>query len=117
MQDSRGKTLFFPLINYVTFRGDGSRESCMSLMSRAARLTDAPSALILEIGGSVKDKLIAHRQATRGCFKVEEAEIDAAAGNGYYVAIEPLPPGMHVLNFGGILPTMSQAVTYTLIVE
>jgi hypothetical protein len=27
------------------------------------------------------------------------------------------PPGRHEINFGGILPTLLQAVTYTLIVE
>jgi len=28
-----------------------------------------------------------------------------------------LPPGKHTINFGGILPSMLQAVAYTLIVE
>jgi hypothetical protein len=28
-----------------------------------------------------------------------------------------LPPGTHTLNFGGVLPSMIQAVTYTLVVE
>ncbi len=31
--------------------------------------------------------------------------------------LKPLPPGTHVLNFGGALPGMLQAVTYTLIVD
>jgi hypothetical protein len=31
--------------------------------------------------------------------------------------LPPLSPGKHVLNFGGALPNMSQAVTYTLIVK
>jgi hypothetical protein len=33
------------------------------------------------------------------------------------VMLPPLSPGKHVLNFGGGLPELSQAVTYTLIVE
>lgn len=40
-----------------------------------------------------------------------------SAANGYYVMVNPLPPGKHEINFGGILPDMAQAVTYTLIVE
>lgn len=35
----------------------------------------------------------------------------------YYVMLRPLSRGTHTLNFGGILPGMSQAVTYTLHVE
>ena len=31
--------------------------------------------------------------------------------------LRPLAPGRHTLNFGGVLPSMLQAVTYTLIVE
>ena len=40
-----------------------------------------------------------------------------SAANGYYVMLRPLSPGKHVLNFGGVLSEMSQAVTYTLTVE
>jgi hypothetical protein len=29
----------------------------------------------------------------------------------------PLSPGKHILNFGGALPGMSQAITHTLFVE
>ena len=37
-----------------------------------------------------------------------------AAGNGYYVALKPLPPGRHEIEFGGMLPDMMQAVSYTI---
>jgi hypothetical protein len=40
-----------------------------------------------------------------------------SAANGYYVMLAPLAPGKHVLNFGGALPSMGQAITYTLVVE
>ena len=39
------------------------------------------------------------------------------AADGYHVMLPPLPVGEHRLNFGGILPSMSQAVTYRLIVR
>jgi hypothetical protein len=31
--------------------------------------------------------------------------------------LEPLSPGTHDVSFGGVLPSMMQAVKYTLIVE
>jgi hypothetical protein len=40
-----------------------------------------------------------------------------SAANGYYVMLRPLSPGKHVINFGGVLPSLSQAVTYTVQVQ
>lgn len=111
-----GKVLFFPLINYVTFRGEGTKESCMSLAARAAALTNDPSALVLDIDGKRFNGLASHRLATP-CFGLIPGQPKDAVSNGYYVAIQPLPRGKHVLNFGGVLPGMIQAVTYTLTVE
>ena len=109
-----GKTLFFPLINFIAFPPDDEREACASLMLRAEDLTEDPTALVLEFNGRRFKGLAAHRQATRGCFLVSPEDDAPAAANGYYVAIGPLKPGRYTLNFGGILPTLSQAVTYTL---
>lgn len=109
-----GKTLFFPLVNIITFPPDEEREACASLMLRAESLTDAPAALVLEVNGRRYAGLEAHRQATRGCFLVAPDDDAPAAANGYYVAIGPLKRGRYTLNFGGILPSLSQAVTYTL---
>ena len=111
-----GKTIFFPLINYVTYRGEGSNESCMSLASRVAAVTNQPSALILEVDGRRFDGLEAHRLATP-CFSLVPGQPADAVANGYYVALRPLSRGRHVLNFGGAFPDMVQAVTYTLDVE
>ena len=109
-----GKTLFFPLINFIAFPPEDEREACASLMLRAEALTDAPAALVLELNGKRFDSLAAHRQATKGCFLVSPDDDAPAAGNGYYVALGPLKRGRYTLNFGAILPSMSQAVTYTL---
>ncbi|MFZ2991106.1 hypothetical protein [Ideonella sp.] len=111
-----GKTLFFPLINYVAFRGDGSQENCMSLASRAAALTNDLSALVLEIDGTRYDNLKVHRQAS-ACFSVVPGQKPDSVSNGYYIAIRPLSRGRHTLNFGGVLPNLAQAVTYTIVVE
>ncbi|RZJ10076.1 MAG: hypothetical protein EOP39_09680 [Rubrivivax sp.] len=112
-----GKTLFFPLVNNVAYEPDDADESCASLKQRAARLTPAPDALLLEVNGKRFKGLAAHRQVTRRCFKIVEDDETLAAGNGFYVAMGPLKKGHYTLNFGGILPSLSQAVTYTLDVE
>jgi hypothetical protein len=117
-----GKVIFFPLINYVVHPARGARENCMALMSRAAAMTETPSALVLELDGKQFEALASHRQVSKGCFNLNEAAASPsppllAAANGYYVALRPLAAGTHTLNFGGILPTMSQAVTYTLVAE
>jgi hypothetical protein len=112
-----GKTLFFPLINFIAFPPDDEREACASLMLRAEALTEAPAALVLELNGRRFPGLAAHRQATRGCFLVAPDDDAPAAGNGYYVALGPLKRGRYTLNFGAILPSLSQAVTYTLVVH
>jgi hypothetical protein len=104
-------------MNYVSFRAEGRNENCASLIKRAAELTDSPSALILEIDGKRIERLEAHRLASAKCFSLVPGQPADAAGDGYYVALEPLSPGVHVINFGGILPDMAQAVTYRLIIE
>ena len=109
-----GRTLFFPLVNIIAFPPDDEREACASLMLRAETLTEAPAALVLEFNGKRFSGLEAHRQATRGCFLVAADDDAPAAANGYYVALGPLKRGRYTLNFGGILPSLSQAVTYTL---
>jgi len=112
-----GKTLFFPLINYITLEPEDEDESCTSLKRRAAELTPGNAGLVLEVNGKRFSGLAAHRQATRRCFHALEDDETLAAANGFYVAIGPLKPGRYTLNFGGILPELSQAVTYTLDVE
>ncbi len=113
----QGKILFFPLINYLLQPPEGQRIPCQALMDTVARVTQSPSALVLELDGVRGKNLRSHRQATKGCFALDVGEPPVAAANGYYIALRPLPVGVHVLNFGGILPSFSQAVTYTLVVE
>ena len=118
----RGKHLFFPLINYIVMpRHEGSL-TCAAARTTAAGITDDVSNLVLDIDGERHAGLERHRQPTYSCFNLAEKaqpryEIFPSAANGYYVMLRPLPPGTHTLNFGGMLPGMSQAVTYTLIVE
>ena len=117
-----GKYLFFPLINYVVMPPVGRPISCMAVMSEAARMTDDVTSLVLEVDGQRVADLSAHRLATKACFDMgaqtmKKFRVFPSAANGYYVMLRPLSRGVHTLNFGGALPSMLQAVTYTLVVE
>lgn len=117
-----GKYLFFPLINYVFMPGEPGSTNCASVTRNAAQMTEPVGALVLEVDGVRHEGLEKHRLATRGCFDLgartpEKFRIFPAAANGYYVMLKPLPLGTHTLNFGGALPSMLQAVTYTLVVD
>ncbi len=118
----KDKYLFFPLINYVVMPPLNGSTTCSSVTKNAALMTDNPAALILEIDGKRIGGLSAHRLATTQCFDMgvrarEKVRVFPSAANGYYVMLRPLSPGKHELNFGGALPDMLQAVTYTLQVE
>ena len=117
-----GKYLFFPLINYVDMAREGAVPSCPEVIDEARRLTDGATNLVLRIDGKLQVGLEAHRVDSQGCFdlgtRIEPAvAIFPSAANGYYVMLKPLSPGTHQLEFGGWLPDMAQAVTYTLVVR
>ncbi|MGE0387696.1 MAG: hypothetical protein AB7Q97_23470 [Gammaproteobacteria bacterium] len=117
-----GKYLFFPLVNYVVMPPLEAEMTCEYARSTASRITDVPMALILEVDGKRVENLGGYRQATLECFDmgalaVPKAVVFPSAANGYYVMLKPLPPGKHEINFGGMLPGIQQAVTYTLQVE
>jgi len=120
----KDKYLFFPLINYVVMpeSGEACATCCANYTNEARNITDAPSDLILEVDGTRVERLQTYRQVSPACFDMgarsnPPQRIFPSAANGYYVMLKPLAPGKHVLNFGGRLPGMSQAVTYTLEVE
>jgi hypothetical protein len=77
---------------------------------------------LLHCGGARFGGLERQHQATTKCFDMAakaniSAKVYPSAANGYYVMLAPLKPGTHVINFGGVLPSMAQAVTYTLMVQ
>jgi len=115
-----GKYLFFPLVNYVVYPQYVGSLTCEQATAKARTMTDGASSLLLELDGKLITNLEAHRQATVACFDLGELAgggVAPSAANGYYIMLRPLSPGTHTLNFGGILPNMSQAVTYTLHVQ
>ena len=118
----RGKYLFFPLINYAVMPPVDRRVDCTAVKASAAEMTDHASKLIVDVDGVRIKNLATYRQATGKCFDMgvlaePKTRVYPSAANGYYVMLKPLSPGKHVLNFGGALPSMLQAVTYTLEIE
>lgn len=119
----RGKYIFFPLINYVVMpQREACPSCCGSYAETAKAITDHPSYLVLEVDGHRVEHLASYRQATAQCFDMGSLasppyRVFPSAANGYYVMLRPLARGKHVLNFGGVLPDISQAVTYTLLVK
>ena len=117
-----GKHLFFPLINYIVMPRPGVPISCLGVTSSASTMTNDVFALVLDIDGVRVPDLVSYRQATTQCFDMGartegRIKVFPSAANGYYVMLKPLSPGKHEINFGGALPSMLQAVTYTLEVE
>ena len=118
----RGKHLFFPLTNYVVMPRPGVPIDCLRVSSDAAAMTNDVSALVLDVDGVRVPDLVSYRQVTTQCFDMGartegKIRVFPSAANGYYVMLRPLRPGKHEINFGGALPRMLQAVTYTLDVE
>lgn len=116
------KYLFFPLINYVFTPTRTGMPTCAQVTRDAERITDGAELLVLEVDGVRYGDLQRHRQVSPECFNgwarhPSGARLFPSASNGYYVMLKPLSRGLHTLNFGGALPRMSQAVSYTLIVE
>ena len=112
-----GKYLFFPIVNYISSRPEGNATSCAALMKRAASLTDAPSALALEVDGQRFDASRIPRLAGQSCFSLVPGTPADAASNGYFVMLPPLSKGRHLIEFVGMLPSLAQAVSYTLDVD
>jgi hypothetical protein len=116
-----GKYLFFPLINYVVMPRQGYSSDCVSFIAEAARVTSGAEYLVMDLDGQRLGKPEAHRQASpcfdMGALASPKENVYPSAANGYYVMLKPLSVGTHELNFGGVLPQMHQAITYTLIVE
>jgi len=118
-----GKYLFFPIINYVVMPCSGCGGlTCPEAEATAREMTDGPTALFFELDGRSFADLNGHRVASAQCFNVAARapggrNLSPSASDGYWLALPPLPKGEHRLHFGGSLPSLSQELYYTLIVE
>ena len=129
-----GSSVVFPLINMVYWpSADGvDRFTCAQARDAAKLNNDTAIDLFAELDGRPLPRTSRQRVATVDCFDVFERMPAArkpykawpAATDGYWVWLDPLPPGRHVLTFGGRYNRSSgqegrmvQDIAYELIVE
>ena len=115
----RGKYLFFPLLTYIVLPDGGSRD-CDQLKSEARSMVRNPTLLFAQVDGRAIPALESRRAAPAKCFNVNARTHGpnvSSASDGYWLMLRPLPPGRHTLHFGGQVTSLSQDITYSLIVE
>jgi hypothetical protein len=118
-----GKTLFFPLINYVVMpQNCKGCLTCDAARDWARQMVDEPMGLFAELDDKPISQLNEHRVASAACFDLAERaksgpKIQPSASDGFWLALRPLPKGRHTLRFGGSLPSLRQELVYTLVVE
>jgi hypothetical protein len=114
----RGKNVFFPLVTYIVM-SEGGRD-CDPLKWEARAMTDKPVSLFAELDGMPIEGVESRRASSGKCFNVNARSHGPnvpAAADGYWLMLRPLAPGRHTLHFGGELASLSQDITYTLLVQ
>lgn len=132
-----GKAVFLPLITTM-FQGDGD---CRKAVANAAATSDHLAYASFELDGVASNNLTRYRQASKGCFALHP-DIDTspnatdngngngggsdsikAATDGYWILLQPLSPGEHLLKFTAAYDKpdenygqMKQDITYRLTV-
>ena len=113
-----GKSLFFPVINMAYWQPkNGKTYSCKDTKAAAALNNEAQVDLFAEINGVPIPDIKHYRITTRDCFDIFGKPEDRhntytgypAASDGYWILLDPLPPGRHVLKFGGRYNNLSSA--------
>lgn len=105
-----GRKLFFPLVNMVYYapaRGRGL--NCDQARRAAAVNNDMAIELFAELDGAPFDSSAFHRLRSRSCFDVFARvppqlgfyNAYPSASDGFWIMLQPLAPGEHVLKFGG----------------
>lgn len=128
-----GRSLFFPLVNMVYWSPrDATKFTCDRAKQLAALNNDTALDLFAEIDGEQIPNLKKYRVATQDCFNVfaripptqHSYNAYPSATDGYWLLLEPLPVGRHVLKFGGKYNRQSEAygrmvqdIEYELIVK
>jgi hypothetical protein len=129
----KGKLLFFPLVNMVYWQSRRATTfTCERAKVLAALNNETALDLFAEIDGTALDNLSRYRVTSKACFDVfarassSQGAYNAypSATDGYWLLMEPLSPGRHVLKFGGRYNRnsvdygrMVQDIEYILLVE
>ena len=113
-----GKTLFVPIAS--TMERSSSREpNCAGMARLAAAALARVSRLTMTIDGQAVDDLEGHRIAGGDCFALDarqssRSSAKGAVADGYFVMLQPLPPGPHTIVVGARFDATSLSTTYHL---
>jgi len=113
-----GKTLFVPVAGVL--ERSGNREpDCDALARTAARNLQHAGALSMTIDGQPVADLAGHRQSSGGCFALGVRQVPrqgakAAAADGVYVMLRPLPAGAHTIVVQARFDSTPLSTTYRL---
>jgi hypothetical protein len=129
-----GKLIFFPVVNLINDNvGVSPRQTIDELAATLAGFIPSSPDLHASVDGVPVDHLQQHReispvfsytlQSTDNIHQVVnhipdvQGTIFPVVADGFYLMLRPLPPGHHVINFGGSLSGPAFNVTYDITVE
>ena len=116
----QGKALFIPLASTTEARSGNRVPDCPAMQRIAAKtIDDNVDGLSLVIDGAAVPDLDSHRLPTNGCFspglrQTPRNAVPSAVADGYYVMIQPLPPGKHTIVAGARFSGVRLSTTYQL---
>jgi uncharacterized protein YecT (DUF1311 family) len=121
----RGKYLFLPALAQLLAVQKEPGKTCADLeKSQVARAGfSAQRGIFLKINGERFDSFLQNRPYTTKCTPIVgpsgQMIVDQSMFYGTFIMLHPLPPGDHVIEFGGALPETgaNRAVAYELHVE
>ena len=113
-----GRTLFVPLVSTME-RSNSGEPNCGAMARQAAGALAHVSRLAMSIDGHPVGGLESHRQPTGECFALDARQASrsatkAAVADGYYVMLQPLPPGPHTIVVQARIDSTTLSTTYRL---
>jgi len=128
-----GRTLFFPVINMAYWPRQGNAAyTCAQAKAAAAVNNNAAIDLFAELDGVAIESIKQHRVSSEDCFDIFSRVPSGrrpyngypAATDGYWLLVQPLSKGRHILKFGGkynrsssAYGRMLQDIEYELVVQ
>jgi len=122
-----GKYIFFPMINAAYWPKENSSYTCEQAKSAATVTNENALNLFVELDGVAMADPKRYRARTDECFNVFERVPSTfhsynaypSASDGYWVLLQPLQKGMHIIKFGGQYGNgdMVQDIEYEIFVQ
>lgn len=117
-----GKYVFFPIINFIE-SAESAGAVCAELSAIVESRFDTVTHVQVAIDGTPVPEPDAHREKSPSCFDPyrlvggESSGAYLSSGDGFWIMLEPLPIGRHVLEFDADSDWFSQDITYNLEVK